>query len=300
MTLGRELGFPRFRARRRYRSFRVEDPKSARNALRIRNEGGRGELRIKGLPRMRFVIRRPLPPLDRLRGFRVVQKARRVEVQLLFEQDLPAVRTDAPERPRGLDAGIRSFATLSDGGHVERERQPAVRSAIRRKQRAVSRSRRGSKSRGTKKAALQRAHERQAELGRQELHRLADQIVKCTDFIAVEARQIRNVIGKGKNKRGLNRAIAAQGWGEFVDILKFCRRRHSLRRSSPGIHSPVQGLSPRARGNHPVGLRPITRRGSIPAGAGEPRSPSDPRRTGWVYPRGRGGTARTARQSSHR
>ena len=106
---------------------------------------------------MRFVIRRPLPPLDRLRGFRVVRKARRIEIQLLFEQDLPVVRTDAPERPVGLDAGIRSFATLSDGGHVERKRKPAVRSAIRRKQRSVSRSRRGSKSRGKKKAALQRA-----------------------------------------------------------------------------------------------------------------------------------------------
>ena len=44
--------------------------------------------------------------------------------------------------------------------------------------------------------------------------------MKCYDFIAVEALQIRNMIRKGKNKRGLNRAIAEQGWGEFFDILK--------------------------------------------------------------------------------
>ena len=68
---------------------------------------------MKGPPRVQFGIRRHLPPLDRIRGFRVVHKGRRVKVPLLFEQELPAIRTDAPERPQGLDAGIRSFAHVS-------------------------------------------------------------------------------------------------------------------------------------------------------------------------------------------
>ena len=112
---------------------------------------------MRDLPRIRFAIRRPLPPLDRLRGFRVVRKARRVEVPLLFEQVSPAARTDTPERPVGLDVGIRSCTMLSDCGRVQRQRKHRVRSALRRKQRAVSRSRRGSKIRGKKKAALARA-----------------------------------------------------------------------------------------------------------------------------------------------
>ena len=48
---------------------------------------------------------RTSPSLDRLRGFRVVRKARRVEIQLLFERVLPAVRTGAPKRALGLEAG---------------------------------------------------------------------------------------------------------------------------------------------------------------------------------------------------
>ena len=83
---GAEPGFPRFRARSRYRSFSIEDPKAARSAVRILDGGQRGELRMKGLPRMRFAIRRALPPMDRLRSFHVVRKARRVEVQLVFER----------------------------------------------------------------------------------------------------------------------------------------------------------------------------------------------------------------------
>ena len=194
---------------------------------------------MKGLPHIRFAIRRPLPPLERLRGFSVVRKARRVDVQLLFEPVLPAVRTDTPERPVGLDAGIQSFATLSDGGRMVRQRKPAVRNEVRRKQRAVSRSRRRSRNRGKKKAALARAHERDAESGRQELRRLADRIVKGYDLIAVEALQIRNLTRRGKNKHGLNRAVAEQGWGEVFDILK-CR---AARAGIPFVEVPPAGTS---------------------------------------------------------
>ena len=140
---GTEPGFLRFRARSRYRSFSVDDPKAARSAIRILDGGQRGELRVKGLPRIRFAIRRALPPMGRLRGFRVVRKARRVEVQLVFERPLPEIRTGVPERPVGLDVGIRTFAMLSDGGSLQRRRRQGVRSASRRRQRAVSRSRRG-------------------------------------------------------------------------------------------------------------------------------------------------------------
>ena len=236
---GTEPGFPRFRARIRYRSFSVEDPKAARSAIRILDGGQRGELRMKGLPRMRFAIRRARPPMDRLRGFSVVRKARRVEVQLVFERRLPEVRTGVPERPVGLDVGIRTFAMLSDGGRLQRRPRQGVRSAIRRRQRAVSRSSRGSKSHGKKKAALARAHERMAEAGRQELHRLADRVVRTCDFIAVEALKIRNMLSRGKGKRGLNRAIAEQCWREFLDILR-CKAESA---GIPFVEVPPAGTS---------------------------------------------------------
>ena len=92
----------------------------------------------------------------------------------MFKQPLPEVRTGVPERPMELDAGIRTFAMLSDGGILQRRPSQSERSAIRRKQRTVSRSRQGSKSRGKTKAALARAHVRMAEAERQELHRLFD------------------------------------------------------------------------------------------------------------------------------
>ena len=50
------------------------------------------------------------------------------------------------------------------------------------------------------------------------------------------------------------------------------------------------GLSPRARGNRQGNCLPQKTSGSIPAGAGEPRSSSSSDHSMGVYPRGRGGT----------
>ena len=50
------------------------------------------------------------------------------------------------------------------------------------------------------------------------------------------------------------------------------------------------GLSPRVRGNLIIQNRPAPQAGSIPACAGEPRSPAPRLRTRWVYPRVCGGT----------
>ena len=63
--------------------------------------------------------------------------------------------------------------------------------------------------------------------------------MKGHDLIAVEALQIRNMTRRGKNKRGLNRAIAEQGWGEFFDILR-CR---AARAGIPFVEVPPAGTS---------------------------------------------------------
>ena len=52
----------------------------------------------------------------------------------------------------------------------------------------------------------------------------------------------------------------------------------------------VEGLSPRVRGNRPLGLRSVLSPGSIPACAGEPSPTPHPARARRVYPRVCGGT----------
>ena len=54
--------------------------------------------------------------------------------------------------------------------------------------------------------------------------------------------------------------------------------------------APIEGLSPRARGNPRQRIRADFRDRSIPAGAGEPSRAGAPGPAAEVYPRGRGGT----------
>ena len=64
-------------------------------------------------------------------------------------------------------------------------------------------------------------------------------MVKGHDFFAAEALQIRNMTRRGKNKRGLNRAIAEHGSEAFFDILK-CR---AARAGIPFVEVPPAGTS---------------------------------------------------------
>ncbi len=216
---GRKPGFPRFRAAARFRSFDHEAVKYEPHTVRLDRERGRGVFRVKGLPPFRFELRRELPPDEDLRVVRVVRRARRVEVQLIFEVDVPDPATGAPENPVGLDMGVSAFAALSDGRMLERSRRRQKR--LRRAQRILSRARRGSGSRRKKRRAFQRAQEREADRRRQELFRLADELTKKHDLIAVEDLRIPNMTrkGAGAGKRGLNRSILEQNWGEFRLIL---------------------------------------------------------------------------------
>ena len=274
---GREPVLAHLRARSRYRPLSVDDPKPAPECGPDPGPGPPGaRCAGRALPRMRLAIRRSLPPLDRLRGLPVVRRARRVEVQFLFEPDLPAVRTVEPERPPGQDANARSRVNLSDGGHLKRPQRPVVRSAIRRKQCALSCSRRGWKSRGKKRAMFAPARERAVESGRRELHRLGKRNVKSCGFISVEALQVRNMPSRRRNKRGFNRAIAEQGWKELFYILE-CRAASA---GIPLVEVPPADAS--ARASEPGFRRRPRSVSTIAAGAG----------LNWTATRPRPGTCR--------
>ena len=110
------------------------------------------------------------------------------QMKILFQpvsRDYVVCNISAPIRAAG--AGSPDGRAGAPGGsgcrhpvlrHVIGRREPAASAkavgAERGPQRAVFRSCRGSKSRLKKKVALARAHERNSEAGRQELHRLAD------------------------------------------------------------------------------------------------------------------------------
>ena len=223
---GETPGYPRFKSSRRWRTLELYS--GASRYVRM-DKAGRGHVRIKGLPRLKFKdLRIPLDrqPLE----MRVSRRSNGVYLYMVFDiGEAPAV-LDLVDNPVGIDAGVIRRFTLSDGTVIERRSMsPWVKRRIQRK---LARQKKGSYSRRKTLMRLRKFEERQTIRNRQELHRLTAELVKRYDFFAIEdldiQRMTRSARGTVENpgedvgvKRDLNREILSQTWGEFAQSLAY-------------------------------------------------------------------------------
>lgn len=116
----------------------------------------------------------------------------------------------------GIDRGIAITLALSDGSRFQ---APAPRS-LGRLQRNVARCQRGSNRRKRAKARLARAHARNADRRKDWVEKSSTTIARSYDLIRIENLKVKNMTRSGRGKRGLNRSILEQGWGQFATRLE--------------------------------------------------------------------------------
>lgn len=137
----------------------------------------------------------------------------------------------------GIDVGLESFATLSNGETIANPR--LLRRAERQlktAQRRVSRRKKGSERRKKARVLLAKAHLKVRRARLDFCHKVAHGLVARFDTIAVEKLRVKNMSRRpkpkpdlenpgrflpngAKAKAGLNNSIADAGWGLFVSIL---------------------------------------------------------------------------------
>ncbi len=177
-TAGKKAGFPRFKSRRRWRS--IELPNASPSMVRAPGEGGRWwRLKVKGVPSVRFADRggrlRTALEDGRLVELRIVRTPVRVELHAVFRHAATPEPVGEPSNPVGMDKGLTNRLVLRDGSYVK-AREPDL-AAIKRRQRALSRAKKGSRSRAKKRAALAKAWRRETERARNADFRLAHSLV---------------------------------------------------------------------------------------------------------------------------
>ena len=124
----------------------------------------------------------------------------------------------------GIDMGVRTLATLSDGTAIENPRALAsALSALRRVDKAIARSW-NTHGRNRRLARRQRMYERRRRVHarvshlRNDLqHRATTAIAKRYAHIGVETL---NISGMMRNRR-LSRAISDAGMGNFISMLEY-------------------------------------------------------------------------------
>ncbi|MEO3875363.1 transposase [Nonomuraea sp. B12E4] len=229
---GRTPGFPRFKGRGWFDT--VEWPKDG--------DGCRWDsqpchptatfVRLQGVGHVRVHQHRRV--LGTVKTISIKREGARWFV-VLSCADVPAVTLPATGTVAGIDMGVASLVTTSDGEHLVNPRHLAVTAdRLAAAQRDLARKKRGGKRRRKAVARVAALH---AKVRRQRLdgaHKAALALVRDHDVIVHEALKVTNMTkraiprpdGNGgylpngaAAKSGLNRSILDAGWGVFLTIL---------------------------------------------------------------------------------
>jgi putative transposase len=194
-------GYPRFKGRHRFDSFDIG---------RAPVEGKKVRIPILGL--VKFRKYRNLE--GTIRDVRIGLRAGKWYVA--FSCDLGEAPVKKPVfRPAGVDVGLSSFATLSDGKKVENPRFfRKGEDLLARRQQSLSRKKRGSRNRLQAKRLVQKAHEHVRNQRLNFARKQAAELYRTHDCIFYEDLNL-----KGLAQSKLAKSVLDVAWGMFIRAL---------------------------------------------------------------------------------
>jgi putative transposase len=225
---GRTPGFPRFKGRGRFDT--VTWPKDG-DGCRWDSQPEHPTatfVRLQGIGHVRVHQHRPVK--GRVKTIAVKREGRRWFVVLSCDQ-VPAEPVPATGAVAGIDMGVASLVTTSDGAHVANPRHLAeATDQLADAQRDLARKKRGSARRRKAVARVAALHAKVRRQRADHAHKTANALVRDYDVIAHEDLRITNMTrsasgtidapGRGvAAKSGLNRSILDAGWRVFLTIL---------------------------------------------------------------------------------
>ena len=160
---------------------------------------------------------------ERVNGARVLRvtvsrRAGRWFAALAVEREDKPVAKAPKGGAVGVDLGIKTLATLSDGTVIENPRcLAASERRLKRAQKALSRKTMGSKRRAKARAKVARLHARVADVRADAINKATTMIARTYSVVCIEDL---NVAGMVKNRR-LARSVSDASLGEFRRQLEY-------------------------------------------------------------------------------
>jgi len=205
---GEDPGYPRFKSYYRYNSFTYPQKKSNWRFL----ENGR--IRLSKIGNVNIKLHRPLEGEFKTLTIRRDRISNWYACFSCIVKPKPLPPTD---KVVGVDLGLTTFATLSNGDKIKRHRwMKRDEKDIVRLQRKKDKLPKGSRKRHEVVHALQHAYQRQTNRRYNFAHQESHKLVNEYQLIAFEDLNIQDMQQNGN--KTINRGIADVAWGRFVQF----------------------------------------------------------------------------------
>lgn len=200
-------GFPRFKGRNRWNSFSISNPANVVRADRIRVIGVDGTIRCRNLRPFQGTVKEQ----------RIVRRAGKWFCQLVINDGQAACAPTPIKSAVGIDVGLSTFATLSNGDSLDNPRFGAkLARKLAHAHRNVSRTTKGSRNRREAVARLQRVYAKISDARWNFTHHTSKKIIAEHQLIAVEDLNIKSMV-RGR----LAKSILDACWGQFTWQLAY-------------------------------------------------------------------------------
>jgi putative transposase len=206
---GKRSGKPRFKAACQYKTFTYPQFK--------RENFKNDKITLSKIGTIQVIVHRQIPDGFDIKTVSVTQKADGYYVTLsLDDRTVPTIKPDFDETNIvGIDVGLIDFIVTSDDERIAapkflRKAEGQLKSA----QRRVSRRNKGSNRRKKAIKKLGKQHKKVADTRKDFHFKIANNLLKKYDVIAVEKLNI-----KGLAKSRLAKSVNDAGWGQFISIL---------------------------------------------------------------------------------
>jgi len=250
---GQKPGYPRFKGKGRYDSFTYPQSgfKLLKNVVRLSKIGG---VKIK--------LHRPIEGKIKTCTVRRTPTGKWFVTFTCEIEHRPVEQSIEPTI--GIDMGLTSFATLSNGEQIENPRFfRKEEKALAKAQRKLFKQEKASKARAKARKVVARVHERINWKRHNFAHQEACKLVSRFNTIVIEDLSINDM--KKNNFRCINKSIGDAAWRQFLDLLVYkaaeagkrvikvnpaytsqvcskCGNRHKLKLSDRIYHCPVCSL----------------------------------------------------------
>ena len=206
---GKRSGKPRFKGRGRYRSFTYTQMKQ--NCIKD------NRITLPKIGDVKIILHRPILNGFKIKTAQIVKAADGYYVTLTLQDDsVPTISPDIDlDNAVGIDMGLKDFLITSDSETIPIPQFARKAEADKkRRNRAVSRKKKGSHRRRKAVKKLAKHHQKVSRQRKDFHYKSAKQLLDKYDVIGFEDLNV-----KGLARTRMSKSILDAGWSEFLDIL---------------------------------------------------------------------------------